>query len=288
MKKITFFSKEAIACPVCSSNFFREDLMSGSGRLIAGQLTDELRRLYEPSKKFGKIFPLIYAVVVCPVCFYAAYPKDFDVQSSEPETIANLRDEQDKRISSTKLLFNKIDFTEIRTLAEGSVSYYLVIMCYDHFKKEYVPTIKQGMSALRAAWLFSELHAEKPNENYDYISRLFYRKARFFYDLALEKDQSGKESLSFLSHFGPDLDKNYGYDGMLYITAFLEYKYGPKKDPDLRVVNLEKAKKVISKVHGMGKASKSKPSTILEKAKDLFGFIADEVKELKEGRVTEQ
>ena len=40
-KKTTFFSKNPIMCPVCDTSFYKEDLLSGGGRLIAGELTDE-------------------------------------------------------------------------------------------------------------------------------------------------------------------------------------------------------------------------------------------------------
>ena len=59
-KRITFFSNKPINCPVCGDNFYKEDLLSRGGRLIAGDLTDELRRLYQPSVVYGEIFPLIY------------------------------------------------------------------------------------------------------------------------------------------------------------------------------------------------------------------------------------
>ncbi len=46
-QKLTFFEKKQSACPVCNAKFFREDLLSGGGRLIAGNLTRELRRQYD-------------------------------------------------------------------------------------------------------------------------------------------------------------------------------------------------------------------------------------------------
>ena len=52
---LTFFSKEQIICPICNTHFKREELKSGGGRLIAGDLTDELRRIYDPSAKYGEI-----------------------------------------------------------------------------------------------------------------------------------------------------------------------------------------------------------------------------------------
>ncbi len=39
-QKITFFEKKQTACPVCDSKFYREDLLSGGGRLLAGKLAD--------------------------------------------------------------------------------------------------------------------------------------------------------------------------------------------------------------------------------------------------------
>jgi hypothetical protein len=76
-QKLTFFEKKQTACPVCDSKFFQEDLLSGGGRLIAGDLTKELRRRYEGSRKYGEVRPLLYAVTVCPVCYFAAFPQDF-------------------------------------------------------------------------------------------------------------------------------------------------------------------------------------------------------------------
>jgi len=76
-KKISFRQKNPTICPVCGYEFYREEMLSGGGRLIAGKLTDELRRTYEKNEKWGVIYPLAYVVTVCPQCLYAAYPKDF-------------------------------------------------------------------------------------------------------------------------------------------------------------------------------------------------------------------
>src|SRR5215469_14608477 len=75
--KISFQSKEEYTCPVCDHVFSREELLSGSGRLIAGILTDELHRLCEPSIKYGDVYPLVYQATVCPECWFAAMDKDF-------------------------------------------------------------------------------------------------------------------------------------------------------------------------------------------------------------------
>ena len=277
MTKISFFSKNPLLCPVCEASFHREEMLTGSGRLIAGNLTQELRRMYEANKKFGEIHPLVYPVTVCPSCFYAAYLADFS--NIEPEYKDLLSDNSQKRVSTVRPIFPELDFRETRGLKEGVAAYYFAIMCYDFVPRSVSPTIKQGLSALRAAWLCNDLHSALPAENYDYLAKLFYRKARFFYTLAVEYESDGTESLGNAGHLGPDLDKNYGYDGVLYLASSLEYNFGPKDDPEKRQKSLHLAKRIVARIFGMGKASKSKPEAILQSSRDLYDAINAELKE---------
>ena len=48
---VSFYSKQKVHCPFCKKEFSREEMLSGGGRMQAGELTDELRRIFEPSKK---------------------------------------------------------------------------------------------------------------------------------------------------------------------------------------------------------------------------------------------
>ena len=117
VQKITFFSKTATQCPVCDTTFYKEELFTGGGRLIASELTDELRRLYEPSKKFGEVYPLVYTVVVCPSCYYAAYPSDFpEVDNHSTDT---LRGRSQKRMQTLSLVFDDLDFSQPRRVRSG-------------------------------------------------------------------------------------------------------------------------------------------------------------------------
>lgn len=272
---LTFFSKKPIQCPVCEGKVFREEMRTGRGRQIAGRLTRELRRHFEPSKQYGEVYPLIYPVTVCPHCFYAAYPEDFE---NVPENVVDaLHDEQMQRSEAVSEIFPSLDFTEPRGLEEGVASYVFATMCYDHFPKQFSPRFKAGVSQLRAAWLCGDLHRKQPTENFDYLARVFYRKARYYYTRAVEGEQDGTEPLSGAKHLGPDLDKNYGYDGVLYITGLLEYEYGPRSDPDSRRVALDRAKRSVARIFGMGKASKNKPAAILDNAREVYEAIAKEL-----------
>ncbi|MFW5688086.1 MAG: DUF2225 domain-containing protein [Spirochaetota bacterium] len=277
MADLTFFSKTPITCPVCESSFYREELRTGRGRLNAGDLTAELRRTYLPSQKFGEVFPLVYPVTVCPSCYYATFQQDF--AEIPPEAVEKIRTEEQRRIKDTRLLFDSLDFTAPRGLEEGCASYYLATACYEHFPAEMSPTFKKGLCCLRAAWVCNDLHRKRPNDNFDYLARVFYRKARFFYAYAVALEQTGKETLSGAANLGPDLDKNYGYDGVLYLTGLLEYKFGPKKDPDKRRTALERAKRTVARIFGMGKASKNKPAAILDNARDVYEEITKELGE---------
>jgi len=273
---ISYFSKEKTKCPICEAEFYREDIRTGRGRLIAGDLSNELRRFYEPSVKYGEVNPLLYPITVCPECYYSTLYADFN--SVPEESITSLANDKKKRFENVEKIFKDLDFTASRKLKEGAAAYYLSIMSYDHFPHEFSPVIKQGLSSLRGAWLFMDLHSKYPDENYDYLAKLFYRKAGFFYTLSVEYDSKGVESLTEVPSLGPDLDKNYGYDGVLFISALLEYYYGSDLADDKRIKALERARTTVARIFGMGKASRGKPEALLIKAKELHASIGEEIK----------
>ncbi|WP_028973987.1 DUF2225 domain-containing protein [Spirochaeta cellobiosiphila] len=279
--KLTFLGKNKIKCPVCLEHFQKEELLTGGGRMIAGPLTDELRREYEPSKKYGEVFPLVYSVMVCPHCFYAAYPQDFP---NVPESsLDNIKNDHILRANTMKKLIPDLNFENNRRLQEGVASYHLASMCYELLPKDFSPTFKMAMSVLRAAWLSTNLHKKYPGENWDYMREIYYHKANFLYSLVLEKEVSGAESLGGVTNFGPCSDKNFGYDGVLYLSGLLEYKFGGQGDRQRRLASLQSARQSISRIVGLGKSSKSKPSDILEMARDLHKSIGSLLKELEDG-----
>jgi uncharacterized protein (DUF2225 family) len=278
-QKLTFFEKKQSLCPVCATKFFREDLLSGGGRLIAGNLTRELRRQYDPSKKYGEVRPLVYPVTVCPVCYFAAFPQDFPLL---PE--AHLKQAEvnaDERRESIAMIFPQLDFTTPRTLREGIASYYFAVMSYDFYDKRANPTFKAGLASLRAAWLLGDLDTLEPGENWDHLKLLFYRKAHFYYRLAIERESAGQEAFEAQLHFGPDQDKNYGYYGVIYLAAYLEYKYGPTADAEKRAANLQYARRMMAKIFGVGKSSKDRPAAILDSAKEVYEQMGEEIQRLQ-------
>ena len=276
--KVSFMSKKEYVCPVCGEAFRKEELLSGGGRLIAGALTEELHRLYEPSAKYGDIYPLAYLAVVCPECWYASSEADFFLL---PEPSLDMAfEDKEQRIADTLQILPGTDFYEPRRLLEGAASQYLTLRCYDYFKKENSPTIKQGIASLRTAWLMDDMNKKIPGQHYDWLATLFRKKAQYFYNEALAREMSGIETLSGLTNFGPDTDKNYSYEGMLYLCAFLRYKYGPCRDEIERKASLQDALRTIAKLFGMGKSSKEKPGAFLEMAKKTYSDIGRDLEEL--------
>jgi len=275
--KVSFISKDEFTCPVCETVFHREELLSGSGRLIAGMLTDELHRLYEPSVKYGDVYPLIYHATVCPECWFASGDKDFEKLPAFGKDRA--MEDVTKRKADVKMIFTNPDFREPRDLFSGTAALYLEMRCYDFYSKEFSPTIKQAIASLRTGWLFDELNRKHPDQHYDWLARLFKRKASWFYSEAILREQKGRETLSGLKVFGPDTDKNYAYEGALYLSALLKFKYEYQDNPGYRAEVLNDAKRTIAKIFGVAKSSKSKPGPLPEHARALYDNISRELNE---------
>ena len=280
--KVSFIEKNPRICPVCQSEFYHEMLLTGGGRLIAGKLRNDLRRTYEKSKKYGTVYPLIYVVVVCPNCLYASFQEDFML--IDHKKIEEAHDTSENRAEYMKEFFgSKVDFTKNRTLLEGAASYFLALDGYHYHEKDTAPTLKKALCSLRLSWTLEDLANLYPNENYDRLIPFFQYKASQLYSVSIEYMQNGKENFEKLKSFGPDIDNNFGYEGMLYMGALLGMdasKFIP--DPKVKAETLLQAKRKISKIFGSGKSSKSKPSALLEKIKELHVSITEELNNINE------
>ena len=275
---ISFYSKTKTICPVCKKDFQKEEMLTGGGRMIAGTLTDELRRNFEPSVKYGKVYPLIYTIGACPNCHAAFFWQDF-AQLTDVPTIGKLMDNEKIRREAANTIFPHYNLKHEKTLYDGAATYYLALHCYEQMPKSFSPTIKKALICLRLAWLCNDLSQECPDHNYDFIAQKFYKKALFFYQEALEFETTKVESIAGIANFGPDIDKNYGYDGVVYLCGLLEYKYGQTENHDERLNKLENYKRSIARIFGLGKSSKSKPGPLLEHSRNLYDSITKLLKD---------
>ncbi|HMV80679.1 MAG TPA: DUF2225 domain-containing protein [Leptospiraceae bacterium] len=270
-KKASFRAKENTVCPICNHTFQREQMFQGGGRLIAGNLTKELRRLYQKNKKFGRINPNDYLMVTCSRCLYTAYPRDWpSLNLTEIERLKQYSN--DRKLNLEKIL-GPIDFNQERNLISGAGSFLLAIDCYQHRAPGVAPTPKKAVCALKAAWYFDDLALEFPHLPYDKVRDFLYRKACMWYSSTLEIMQTGVEPADVAaSILGPDTDNNWGFDGVIYLNAYLSLKFKDQitDDPEKRLNILVRAKRMLAKLYGSGKSSKSKPSVLLDIARELY------------------
>lgn len=269
---ISYWSKTKCHCPVCKKDFPREEMLSGSGRLNAGSLTEELHRNYIPTSRYGKIFPLIYMVGACPNCHAAFLWNDFK-EITDQKSLDRIYDSMDARKKIVNSIFPYYDLERNRTLLDGAAMYFLAILTYDEVDLAYLPTMKRAILTLRLAWLCNDLNTECPGHNFDTAAKIFYNKAIFFYQQAVENETNRIEKSSTLANMGPDSDKNYGWDGVIYLCGLLEYKYGQKEDSQMRMKKLDEAKIAIARIFGLGKSTKEKPGPLLEHSRNLYDTL---------------
>ncbi len=266
---VTFFSKHINTCPACNTEFQKEELQTGRGRINAGDLTLELRRMYIPTQKYGVVNPLIYTMLVCPSCYLAGFPNDF--VNIPKEKIQQIQNEAENRHTLIKQIFGKdLDFTEPRDTVEGLASYILAFACTIFLQPEQSPTARRGLFSLRAAWLADDLYKASKLEHFKELSDALYYQAYINYDLCLELQLKNKEPFDGFVWMGPDIDTNFGYDGLLYIIALLTHKHLHLHTQEEQIVKLGGIKKVLSKIFGNGKAAKNKPAILVTNAKESY------------------
>lgn len=277
--KVTYLAKESTTCPICEYSFNREILFSRGGRLQADNVTDTLHRLFKPGKKFGEVYPLIYSIITCPKCLFSSWSGDFNNVPKENKKVLNSK--KNERIDyAKKIIGETIDFSKYKILESGAVGYAITVDCYDYFSRKSIPVIKQAICSMRTAYLLEELEKKRPNQYFQYVAELYYKKALFFYKRAVELEQKKEQIISEFKGLGPDIDKNYGYDGVIYLVGVLTYKYSKNKDRQIRKKDLEEARLYLGKLFGLGKADFKKPREILEKSKEFHKLISDEIKEI--------
>lgn len=277
-KAISYRVKDKSVCKVCGFEHNREQLHSGGGRLIAGKLTAELRRLYEVSKKYGKVYPLAYSMLTCPQCLFTSFPIDFGALT--PDEVEKLKKATLDRRTTIEKIVGPVDFADDRNLVSGAATYLLAIDCYQMRGFGVAPTPKKAICALRGAWLFQDMAEEFPKYGFEKLSEFLYLKAVSWYIPTLEIMTNGREPHEqFINLLGPDTDNNWGFDGVIYINGFLTKRYlnqlAPTKEKKLEY--LDRSKRYLGKLYGMGRASKSKPSVIIDMAKELYEELQKEI-----------
>jgi len=209
---------------------------------------------------------------------------DGDFDKAPKKSLEGLKQNEDERIKKITTLFEgiSIDYKTERSIESGTASYVLSTICYSYFDPKQCPTAKRAMCTIRTAWLLGDLEETYKNGKFAYFQEVFYKKAHKYYSDTLDFAQTGKEPLGDI-FLGPDSDKNYGYDGVIYLTSLLNFRLAYlEKDPMARGNIYYKSKIMMAKIFGFGKSSKEKPSTILNQAKDLYEQITQYLQQIEE------
>ncbi|HEY1406050.1 MAG TPA: DUF2225 domain-containing protein, partial [Spirochaetota bacterium] len=198
--------------------------------------------------------------------------------SLPPEETAQIRSSSTARMQTIRKFFGDMSFESDRTLSHAAASYMLAVDVYNMRGKSVAPTFKKAISSIRAAWLFDDLSKENPSGPYKKISDFFHTKAYTYYEKVIELFMTGAEPVEAAGSLGPDSDKNWGYEGVLYLYSVLTMKFGAN-DPDIRkrIESFEKTKRTLSKVFGIGKSSKNKPGALIDMTRDQYDKINEKL-----------
>ena len=286
---ISYYAKQDTKCPICKAHFHQELLHSGRGRLVSEKITPELRRTYKANKKYGKIYPQAYSIISCPKCLYSAFPNDFmDVEEEEALLIKRLSDSRRQKIER---LLGALSFYEKRNLVLGAASYLLALDCYAKKGSRVAPTPKKAVCSLRSAWLFGDLAEAFPKRAFHKVRDFLYLEAARFYSPSLDILSNGAEPQSqFVQILGPDTDKNWNFEGVIYINSYLSHKYTAElvpHDQEKQIKLRQTARRNLAQLYGHGKASFAKPSLIVEYARTLHDEITEDLEGLEKTEAAE-
>ncbi len=96
---------------------------------------------------------------------------------------------------------------------------------------------------------------------------------------------SGAEPIEEFSHLlGPDTDKNWSFEGLIYLSSYLRYKCLQYRQTDRKekIQSLTIARANVSRLHDYGRASHSRPALLVEFSRSLFDKLTKAQKQLEE------
>ncbi len=285
--KISYFNKDKISCPVCGTKFHLENHFTGQGRLNSQGLTNDLRRLYSPTKKFGMVYPLIYHNIVCPECWFSALPEDFYFDAKKPTyDLDELKSFSEARKAHAQEIFPEVNFAKSRNLESGLISHFLAIASYQHYHSFSLKTAKIALLALRASWVIDDIiensshDAKKMKYLKEYFRFLAFKKFSSYY----EQYYSPKKSKFIeINYHGPDIDYDYGYKAFMYIFIYLSFEFVDTVSPlEEKIKVLNRNKITLAKIFGLGRSSKKNPSPFLENSRAFYEVLKNKIEELAE------
>ncbi|HEY3109516.1 MAG TPA: DUF2225 domain-containing protein, partial [Chloroflexota bacterium] len=181
------FWPKTMKCPVCGKTF-----QSLQPRDTAVEVASRDSDLYEHHRGINAMH---YGIPVCPSCYYAAYPDDFNqLLSTEVAAVRAVLDGVRPRMSG-------LDFTGFREAAHARAAFELGILCYGARRPQY-----RKVAGLyhRLAWLSRAAGSAEREKAY-------LATARAGYQSALENNQVGDARTELLlTYLIADLSRRLG------------------------------------------------------------------------------
>lgn len=159
---------EYVTCPACKKKFDAQYVEKDTIPIIF-QDTDFM-------KSYKRINPELYAIYVCPQCFYAAFREDF---LNIPWVVI---DELNKKREERKAIAKNANFNKKRNLYLALLSYEVAVDCYK-LRKNSSEKIADIM--MKAAWLARDMNSWQ-------LEKDFLRKALIYYMEAFEHERNLK------------------------------------------------------------------------------------------------
>ncbi|MBZ4684200.1 MAG: hypothetical protein JG768_1627 [Fusobacteriales bacterium] len=148
------WTKEVI-CPICGTKFNAYNYKHKSQKLI--KIETDFHEVYE------KFDPIIYDIYVCPHCYFAAKPTEF-----------NTLELKEIRALSKVTRESKYNFSEPRDNDMGIESYELLLKCYKLYKK--ITKAEYANIYIKIAWLYREKKDENNERKYLELALEEYEK----------------------------------------------------------------------------------------------------------------
>jgi uncharacterized protein (DUF2225 family) len=205
--------------------------------------------------------------------FYNIYPQKKSYTERETASIIEIRKKILTELNDRKKLIenlDKVNFDIKKNVETGLASYILAIECYKYFQDRFIPNTKISICSLRAAWLAHDLTNQT-------LKKQYYKIAHIFYSKILEKPENFE---SF--NLGPDWGHNFGFDGVRYLKALLDFRHIDQVETNEKKYSVVKSiRATFSKIRGFGKASQAKPGPLLKLSEDMFEKIQPYYEKLK-------
>ncbi|MEA2062997.1 MAG: DUF2225 domain-containing protein [Gemmatimonadota bacterium] len=217
-----YLREKEYVCAVCRARFLADS--------VDEKVLTELSREPDGYIAYQELNPLVYEVLVCPVCLYSARDGDFH----EPETNLAARERISRERVGRKIMVGDLAFDRERTLKHAIASFLLAASCYRHYReRDYV-----GDFFLRASWLCREIGDEQSER--ENIERALEHYAAAYETMAQSGEAGGRTALCYIIG---EVHRKLGRreESLTYFDRVITGESGPASPEMLKLARAQRA-----------------------------------------------